>query len=68
MSVDDITTLAGKFVTRASLQEFTNGLFLKLSASVQRVQDLESEVKHLKELLLCSVVDDAVKVTAPAPS
>jgi len=55
MFVDEITTLAGKFVDRSALQEHSNGLFLKLSASMQRVQDLEEEVRHLKTLLECGV-------------
>lgn len=51
MPFDNIVTLAGKFESVVQLQEYCDAQFRELERSIHRIQQLESEVSHLKGLL-----------------
>lgn len=49
--ITDITQLAGKFKNRQELQKYCEMLFISFKQSVEKLQKLEAENNHLKELL-----------------
>ena|ERR1035437_8221807 len=63
----DISALAGKFKNRAELQRYSEILFRSFKDSVQKLEALEAENKHLKDLLANSVpmIPMAVKFEIP---
>lgn len=53
--VIDVTQLAGRFKNRKELQQYSEMLFVSFKQAVEKLQKLEAENKHLKELLARSV-------------
>ncbi len=51
MSVEDISNIAGKFKKVSELKAYSDDLFKKLKAAVEKLQEQEKEIAHLKELL-----------------
>ena len=49
--VIDITAMAGKFKSRLELQRYSEKLFAAFKQSVEQLQKVQDENKHLKEML-----------------
>jgi len=60
--VTDITAVAGKFKSRLELQRYSEKLFAAFKQSVEKLQKLEAENAHLKELL------NSVVPSVPSPA
>lgn len=48
----DIITLAGKFKSYSELQGYSDKQYIALQKAAEKIQQLESEVDHLKTLLM----------------
>lgn len=62
----DISQMAGKFKNRTELQAYATQLFHALKVSVEKLQRLEEENQHLKQMLSASVPQlNSVKLIIP---
>lgn len=62
----DITAMAGKFKNRQELQAYATQLFHALKVSIEKLQKLEEENAHLKQMLNTSVPQlNSVKLVIP---